>query len=68
MKNPYFYTTVGVGGVEFANDVLNESEPIPTTQYGTIFSLMKNINEKYVLPKLIEIETNKDKKSKWNFN
>lgn len=28
MKNPYFYTTVGVGGIEVANDIFNDSMPL----------------------------------------
>ena len=51
----------GTAGVEIANDVLNDSIPFPSTDIGGIFSIMDKINKNYVLPKLIEIEQNKEK-------
>lgn len=41
MKNPYFYTSVGVGGIELANDILNNSMP-PETYYGRLYYIYKN--------------------------
>lgn len=42
VKNPYFYTTVGVGGVEIVNDIFNDSMP-PSTNLGTIGATIKDL-------------------------
>ena len=49
----------GTSGIKIANDIFNNSNSNADTAIGGSISIMRNINENYVLPKLIEMEQNK---------
>ena len=53
MKNPYFYTTVGVGEIEVANDIFNDSMPPETGLQSIGFGI-----KEFVINPILESKTN----------